>query len=170
MKKTNKVEFLERQFHSKKLSFVHKKESEHSFELSLSTCVFYQRILNLEMQKFSLENHHMMNARQPFSWRMTSTLPSPGTTFSQSLSVNLFRWRIRGERAGNALTFSHGPRGPQRFGRAEKWGLGTRQTPTKLQIRRLLPHPLCGCPFDFCGGGGMSDLVWARIFFPNLWS
>ena len=76
MKKTNKVEFLERQFHSKKLSFVHKKESEHSFELSLSTCVFYQRILNLEMQKFSLENHHMMNARQPFSWRMTSTLPS----------------------------------------------------------------------------------------------
>ena len=36
----NKVEFLERQFHSKKLSFVHKKGSEHSFELSLSICVF----------------------------------------------------------------------------------------------------------------------------------
>ena len=65
--RANKVEFLERQFHGEKLSFVHKKESEHSFELSLSTCVFYQRILNLEMQKFSLENHHMMNARQPFS-------------------------------------------------------------------------------------------------------
>ena len=63
----NKVEFLERQFHSEKLSFVHKKETEHSFELSLSTCVFYQRIFNLEMQNFSLENHHIMIARQPFS-------------------------------------------------------------------------------------------------------
>ena len=29
-------------------------------------------------------------------------LPSPCTAFSQSLSVNSFRWRIRGERAGNA--------------------------------------------------------------------
>ena len=52
----NKVEFLERQFHSEKLSFVHKKETEHSFELSLSICVFH-----LEMQNLSLENHHMMN-------------------------------------------------------------------------------------------------------------
>ena len=54
-------------------------------------------------------------------------LPGPCTAFSQSLSVNSFRWRIRGERAGNALTFSHGPRDPKRFGREEKWGLGTRQ-------------------------------------------
>ena len=61
----NDVEFFERQFHSEKLSFVHKKETEHSFELSLSTCVFYRRIFNLEMQNFSLENHHM-NACQPF--------------------------------------------------------------------------------------------------------
>ena len=36
----NKVEFLERQFHSEKLSFVHKKETEHSFELCLSICLF----------------------------------------------------------------------------------------------------------------------------------
>ena len=57
----NKVEFLERQFHSEKLSFVHKKETEHSFELSLSIGVFYRRIFNLEMQKFSLKNNHMMN-------------------------------------------------------------------------------------------------------------
>ena len=35
----NKVEFLERQFHSEKLSFVLKKETEHPFELSLSTCL-----------------------------------------------------------------------------------------------------------------------------------
>ena len=62
----NKVEFLERQFHSEKLSFVHKKETEHSFELSLSICVFYRRIFNLEMQNFSLENHNMMTARQQF--------------------------------------------------------------------------------------------------------
>ena len=61
--KKNKVEFLERQFHSKKLSFVHKKETEHSFELSLPICVFHRRSFNLEMQNFSLENHHVMNAR-----------------------------------------------------------------------------------------------------------
>ena len=34
------AQFLERQFHNEKLSFVHKKETENSFELSLSTCVF----------------------------------------------------------------------------------------------------------------------------------
>ena len=62
----NKVELLERQCHSEKLSFVHKKENEHSFELSLSICVFYRRIFSLEMQNFSLEDHQMMNARQPF--------------------------------------------------------------------------------------------------------
>ena len=57
----NKVEFLERQFHSEKLSFIHKEETENSFELCLSICVFYRRTFNLEMQNFSLENHHMMN-------------------------------------------------------------------------------------------------------------
>ena len=62
----NKVEFLDRQFHSEKLLFVHKKETEHSFELSLSICVFYRRIFNLEMQNFCLGNHHIMIARQPF--------------------------------------------------------------------------------------------------------
>ena len=46
---------LERQFHSEKLSFFHKKEAEHSFELSLSICVLYRRIFNLELQNFSLE-------------------------------------------------------------------------------------------------------------------
>ena len=69
----NKVEFFERQFHSEKLSFVHKNESEQSFELSLPIFVFYQHIFNHEMQNFTLENHHMMNASQPFCWRMTST-------------------------------------------------------------------------------------------------
>ena len=34
------AQFLKRQFHNEKLSFVHKKETEHSFELSLSICVF----------------------------------------------------------------------------------------------------------------------------------
>ena len=68
---------------SGKLSFVHKKESEHFLELSLSICVFYRRIFNLEMPKFSLENYHVMNARQPFCWRITSAkvsnpfLPTP---------------------------------------------------------------------------------------------
>ena len=50
----NKVEFLERQFHNEKLSFFHEKESEHSFELSLSICIFYRRIFNVEMQNFGL--------------------------------------------------------------------------------------------------------------------
>ena len=62
-------------------------------------------------------------------------LPSLCTAFSQSLSVNSFRWRIQGERAGNRgkhkLTFSHGPRDPKRFGREKKWGLGTRQPRAK---------------------------------------
>ena len=89
----NKVEFLERQFQSEKLSFAHKKETEHSFELSLSICVFYRRIFNLEMQNFSLENHHMMNARQPFCWWMTFTkvsnpfLPSPPKWLTWPLDV-----------------------------------------------------------------------------------
>ena len=89
----NKVEFLERQFHSEKLSFVHKKETEHSFELCLSICVFYRRIFNLEMQNFSLENHHIMNARQPFCWWMTFTkvsnpfLPSPPKWLTWPLDV-----------------------------------------------------------------------------------
>ena len=67
----NKVEFLERQFQSEKLLFVHKKETKRSFELSLSICVFYRHIFYLEMQTFSVENHHMKNAHQPFCWWMT---------------------------------------------------------------------------------------------------
>ena len=35
--------------------------------------VFYRRIFNLEMQNFSLKSHYMMNARQQFCWRMSST-------------------------------------------------------------------------------------------------
>ena len=62
----NKVEFLERQFQDKKLSFVHKKETKHYFKLSFSIYVFYRRIFNLKMQNVGLENHHMMTARQPF--------------------------------------------------------------------------------------------------------
>ena len=66
----------------KTMPFVHKKETEHSFELSLSICVFYRRIFNLEMQNFSLENHHMMNARQPFYWSITFTKVSKPFLFS----------------------------------------------------------------------------------------
>ena len=64
----SKVEFLARQFHSEKLSFVHKKEFELSFELSLSTCVFYRRIFNLEVQNVSLENDDMMTHASPFDF------------------------------------------------------------------------------------------------------
>ena len=51
----NKVEFLERQFHSEKLSFVYKKETEHSFEISLSICVFYRRISILKCKTLVLK-------------------------------------------------------------------------------------------------------------------
>ena len=89
----NKVEFIERQFHSEKLSFVHKKDTEHSFELSLFICVFHRRIFNLLMQNFSLETHHIMIARQPFCWWMTFTkvsnpfLPSPPKWLKWPLDV-----------------------------------------------------------------------------------
>ena len=75
----NKVEFLETQFYGEKLSFAHKKESEHFFELFLSICVFHRRIFKLKTRNLGLENHHMMNARQPFfCWRMPSTkVPNP---------------------------------------------------------------------------------------------
>ena len=58
-----------------------------------SICVFCRRIFNLEMQNFSLENHHMMNARQPFCWWMTFTkvsnpfLPSPPKWLTWPLDV-----------------------------------------------------------------------------------
>ena len=89
----NMVEFLERRFHSEKLSFVHKKETKHSFELTLSTCVLNRLIFNVEMQNFSLENHHLMNARQPFCWWMTFTkvsnpfLPLPPKWLTWPLDV-----------------------------------------------------------------------------------
>ena len=91
----NKVEFLERQFHSDKLSFVHKKESEHSWTFSFHLCIL-SAIFNLEMQNFSLESYHMMNASSHF----------------------VDGWHLLG-----------------------------------CQIRRLPPHPLCGCPYNFCGEG-----------------
>ena len=37
----------------------------------------------------------------------------------------------------------------------------------RCQIRRLLPHPLCGCPFDFCGGGGYGWFILGKNFFPK---
>ena len=42
------AQFLERQFHNEKFSFVHKKETEHSFELSLSICVFIGVFSNMK--------------------------------------------------------------------------------------------------------------------------
>ena len=54
---------------------------------------FDWRIFSLEMQNFSLENHHIMNARQPFCWWMTFTkvsnpfLPSPPKWLTWPLDV-----------------------------------------------------------------------------------
>ena len=46
-----------------------------------------------------------------------------------------FRW----------LTFSHGPRDPKRFGREEKWGLGTRQNPPLYRRWVFTLKPICRC-------------------------
>ena len=80
-------------FHDKKLSFVHKKETEHSFELSLSIYVFYRSIFNLKMQNFGLENHDMMTARQPFCWWMSFTEVS--NPFLSPLPKGLAIWLSR---------------------------------------------------------------------------
>ena len=56
----NKVEFLETQFHSEKLSST--KRNQHFFELFLSICVFHRRIFKRKMRNFGLENHHMMKS------------------------------------------------------------------------------------------------------------
>ena len=69
----NKVEFLERQFHNKKLSFVHKRETEHSFELSLSIYVFHRTISILKCKTLVLKTTNVMIARQPFCWWMSFT-------------------------------------------------------------------------------------------------
>ena len=56
----NIVEFLDEQFRSQKLSIVHKKKTEHSFEVSLSICVFKRCVFNPEIgETFGLENHLM---------------------------------------------------------------------------------------------------------------
>ena len=69
--KKTRLNFSKLQLHSEKLSFSHKKETEHSFELSLFICVFYRAYFQSWNTKFSLENHNMMNTRQPFCWWIT---------------------------------------------------------------------------------------------------
>ena len=89
----NKVEFLERQCHSENRSFVYKKETEHSFELSLSICIFYRRIFNLEMQNFSLQNHHMMKAW----WNLhTNKFSAQKSLFCHTgrLNFQAFAWSV----------------------------------------------------------------------------
>ena len=92
----NKVGFLEREFESEKLSLVHKEESEHSFELSLSTRVFYRLIFILEMQNFTLKGHHMMNASEPFCRLMTS-IPIPYVVAHLTFVGSGYGWFILGK-------------------------------------------------------------------------
>ena len=84
------------------------------FELFLSICVFHRRIFKLKTRDFGLENHHMMNARQPFFF-------------------------------------------------VDGWH------PLMCQIR-FFPIPYVVDHLTFLGEGRMGDLVWVRMFFPNLWS
>ena len=57
----NKVEFLETQLRSEKFWFVHKKESEHSFELSISICFFYQRVSILKTTTWWTRASHFVD-------------------------------------------------------------------------------------------------------------
>ena len=37
-----------------------------------------------------------------------------------------------------------------------------------VKFARLLPHPLCGCPFDFCVGGEYGCFSLGKnVFFPT---
>ena len=78
-------------------------------------------------------NNDLGDPSSPFYRRVSKSghadyiLPSPCTASSRALSVNAFRWCIRVEHPGDALKTLHGPRDPKRLGRAEYWGLQTRQ-------------------------------------------
>ena len=63
----NKVEFLERHCYSESSG-----NWTFFWTFFFHLCL-YRRIFNLEMQNFSLENHHMMNACQPLCWWITFT-------------------------------------------------------------------------------------------------
>ena len=70
--------------------------------------------VNLKKTKDSFEDSFPICVFQRCNSKHWSCLPSP-------LSCLTFEDFCVG------LTFSHGPRDPKRFGREEKWGLGTRQ-------------------------------------------
>ena len=106
----NKVEFLERQFHSKMLLFVQKKK------LSI--------LLNFLFPFVSFIG--------VFSILKCKTLVLKTTTWWTCVSHFVDGWHL-----------------------------------LRCQIR-FFPQLLSGWPFDFCGGGGMGDLVRVSIFFPNL--
>ena len=57
----NKVEFLEKQFHS-----MSTKRNLSTLLNFLFPLVFYRRFSILKCKSLVLKNHHMMNARQPF--------------------------------------------------------------------------------------------------------
>ena len=53
---------------------------------------------------------HLILVKATWPWtNQWRSLPSPSKTFSQSLSVNSFRWLIRGERAGNIFAWTTWP-------------------------------------------------------------
>ena len=89
------------------------------------------RVINL-LQCHEL-NNEFGDPSSPFYRRVSESghadyfLPSPCVPSSQALSVNAFRWCIRVEQPGDALKTLLGPRDPKRIGRAEYWGLETRQ-------------------------------------------
>ena len=100
--------------------------------------VMARKLKRLHHSKFQGTAASFAIQRGVSSITLEPLLPSLCAAFSQALSVNSFRGRIRDERAGDALAISLGPRDPKRIGRAEK----TRQEPvhnSQLGDRRKWP-------------------------------
>ena len=79
-------------------------------------------------------------------------LPSTCTAFSQSLSVNSFRWRIWGERAGNTnshFRMDHVTRNALAARKNEAQGLGN-QVPRIVQKKATQPGDI-GRTFQISG-------------------
>ena len=87
--------------YSEKLSFVHKRETEHSFELPLSICIFYRRIFNLEMQMVDMTIGRLWGSGV---WVIFTDLVCIGRIFSQtSLELEIFSLTYNGVRIFSAL-------------------------------------------------------------------
>ena len=132
---------LERQFHSKKLSFFHKKEAEHSFELALSICVLYLRIFNREIQKFSLEKRGGGGLKTCLWWTIIMITKIPGEVSTPLHLPYRYLSKIRS--------------------RVRIWRAGQHTPTTIYQELPPPPPPLGVLPYTCLTGIGLKLLVFS---------